>query len=427
MMPILYKFDPGAADAWVMYVLWVALVGYAAWSGWRGATGPLNAKKGEYDPPRREDRLMRAGIFGGLIAILGGIGLQYALPGSAFPGGQGQGIPIHLYGILLAAGFMSAVSLAAALARREWRGEDGEKKREQVLDLAFWVFLAAMVGSRVLFILVNWKDFSLSAAIQHPVENLLGGGLVFYGGLIGASVAAYWYCKAHQMSFLLLADIAMPTVSLGQCFGRLGCFSAGCCWGDVASPASPFAVRFPGAGMARNLLGQLSHTASLAFQSQAGTSDRWVNEATGQLFDRPTEGAMLVSQWVAQHGHTLPVHPTQLYESLGQFTLFLAFLALRGFRRFHGQVFGMWLMAYAVLRSSVELFRGDAERGTLHGLLSSLHLDGMAASVPLGAWYNLSIGQFISICLFSLGAAVLYRFGGASLAPDGTLHAQAAA
>ncbi|HEY8208695.1 MAG TPA: prolipoprotein diacylglyceryl transferase family protein, partial [Myxococcaceae bacterium] len=144
------------------------------------------------------------------------------------------------------------------------------------------------------------------------------------------------------------------------------------------------------------------------------------------VFDRPVEGAMAVSQWVAAHGHTLPVHPTQLYEAFGQFALMLTFLALRSYRRFHGQIFGMWLMAYGVLRYSVELFRGDAERGTLHGLLGSLHLDSLASTVSQDAWYNVSTSQFISICLFSLGAVVLYRFGRTAAAPGAGVAAAAA-
>jgi phosphatidylglycerol:prolipoprotein diacylglycerol transferase len=107
-----------------------------------------------------------------------------------------------------------------------------------------------------------------------------------------------------------------------------------------------------------------------------------------------------ISRWVQEHGHTLPVHPTQLYESVGQLVLFLAFLGLRARRRFHGQLFGMWLVAYALLRSSVEYFRGDAERGTLHGLIDA---------IPPTAWYNISTGQAISLGLMAVGVTVLYR------------------
>ena len=82
---------------------------------------------------------------------------------------------------------------------------------------------------------------------------------------------------------------------------------------------------------------------------------------------------------------------------------------MRGFRRFHGMIFGTWLICYAMLRSTVELFRGDVERGTLHGLLNYLGMPSLAEKVPLEAWYNMSVSQFISLCMFSLGATVLVR------------------
>ncbi|MHB8875401.1 MAG: hypothetical protein ACYC8T_17085 [Myxococcaceae bacterium] len=64
-----------------------------------------------------------------------------------------------------------------------------------------------------------------------------------------------------------------------------------------------------------------------------------------------------------------------------------------------------------MLRSTVELFRGDVERGTLNGLLNYLGALSLAGKVPLEAWYNISISQFISICMFTLGAVVLVRKG----------------
>jgi phosphatidylglycerol:prolipoprotein diacylglycerol transferase len=149
------------------------------------------------------------------------------------------------------------------------------------------------------------------------------------------------------------------------------------------------------------------NTASLAFSSQA-QDGRWVVPSTGQIFHDAVPGSVRVSQWVAEHGVTLPLHPTQLYESLGQLCLFLVMLFLRRYRRFHGQIFGMWLMAYATLRTTVELFRGDLERGTLHGLLGSMGLSGLASKVPAEAWYNISTSEFISLCMFLGGATLLY-------------------
>jgi phosphatidylglycerol:prolipoprotein diacylglycerol transferase len=289
-----------------------------------------------------------------------------------------------------------------------------------MLDYSFWALVGGIVGSRVLFMLVNWHDYEghFGEYFSDPGKllDLLGGGLVFYGGLIGAVLAAVIFTRKRKIDLLRFGDIGLPTVSLGQCFGRLGCFSAGCCWGDVSKPAFPFAVHFPGAQMAKDLFGRVANTASLAFQSQAQDA-RWVVPSTGQLFHDAVPGSVRVSQWAAEHGFTLPLHPTQLYESIGQLGIFLGMLFLRRYRRFHGQIFGMWLMAYATLRTTVELFRGDLERGTLHGLLSSMGLSGLALKVPPEAWYNISTSELISLCMFLGGATLIYvrakkRFGG---------------
>lgn len=410
MLPVIYRFtfDTALSQAF-LYLVAVGLVVYAARSGWVNATGAPD-KQGNPTEPTADDRRNRAVMYGIVGVALAALGLYYALPYVPIIGkGKGEGVPIHTYGVLVGSGFICAVTVAAWLAQREWPGELGIKRRDQIFDLAFYVFLGGIGGSRILFIIVNWKDYAAQPAKIFD----LGGGLVFYGGLIGAALMSVWYARKNDIQFLRLADLAIPTVSLGQALGRLGCFSAGCCWGDITThERAPFAVEFPGTGIVKNLFGGQSSTASLAFSSQADSlhETRYVIEKTGEVFPTAHEGAVRISEWAAQHGHTLPVHPTQLYESLGQTILFAALLTMRRFRRFHGQIFAMWLMAYAVLRTSVELFRGDLERGTLHGLLGdSLGLTALAEKVPTGAWYNISTSQFISICMFALGAWLLAK------------------
>jgi phosphatidylglycerol:prolipoprotein diacylglycerol transferase len=134
--------------------------------------------------------------------------------------------------------------------------------------------------------------------------------------------------------------------------------------------------------------------------SDGSTETRWIVESTGQISAQAVDGAVRISDWVTRHGHTLPIHPTQLYDSFGQILLFAGFLTLRRFRRFHGQVFFTWMMVYAIHRSTVELFRGDSERGTLHGLINA---------IPSDAWYNLSQGQLFSLIPFAAGAFFLFR------------------
>ncbi|MBU8895741.1 prolipoprotein diacylglyceryl transferase [Corallococcus sp. M34] len=425
MLPVLLRLT--FTTLWtqvLLYAVAVATLASIAYNGWRGAQGTPDGKKG-VRPPTSMDRMLRAAAYAALGGMLAYFGLKYALPAEAFPDGRGEGIPIHTYGVLLATGFITAVTVASRLAQDEWRkvffiegkgwvDTEGPKKRELVLDMAFWVLVGGLVGSRALFVLVNWQDY----ARDWTQVFSLGGGLVFYGGLMGAGLAAFLFARKHQLDFLRLADVCIPTVSLGQCLGRLGCFSAGCCWGDVASSHAHWVVHFPGSGLAQDLFGRVAGITSLAYSSQAADT-RYVVESTGEVLHHATPDAVRISDWVASHGTTLPVYPTQLFESVGQLVLFITLLYARRFRRFHGQVFAQWLMAYAVLRSTVELFRGDVERGTLHGLLASVGMGGLADAVPLEAWYNISTSQFISLCMFTFGAVLLSRRSPPSVVSSG--------
>ncbi|TMA30578.1 MAG: prolipoprotein diacylglyceryl transferase [Deltaproteobacteria bacterium] len=211
-------------------------------------------------------------------------------------------IPIHTYGVLVAGGFLVAMTLAARTAERN--GLDKDK----VLDLSFGILVAAMVGSRLLFILVNWDEYAHDLA---GIFEFWKGGLVFYGGFIGAVAFSVWYMRKHQMRFFEYADVMGPTVAIGQALGCLGCFSAGCCWGSACDAHYFFAARFP--------------QESLAYQSQA----------------------------------------------LGCALIFLFLTWWRSRKRFHGELLALYLMLYAPLRALVETFRGDEERGRVFNFLGS--------------------------------------------------------
>jgi phosphatidylglycerol:prolipoprotein diacylglycerol transferase len=407
-----FHFDTAFSQA-VAYFLSLLILVYGIWSGWRNAAGQLDPRTGKEAPPTREARIRRAGLYGVVFAAVLYLGLSYALPASAFLGKRGEGLPLHTYGLLLMGGFVAAVAVSARLAEREWGGVEGIRRRNDALDLALWVFLGGVGGSKLLFMVVNWRESleALGSAFTDPMRfiGFLGGGLVFYGGLIGATFAVWWFCRKRQLPFLRLADIIAPTVALGQAFGRLGCFSAGCCWGHAAGTHLPWAVRFPGPGVARDLFGRITGTSSLAFSSQVQDTKTWVIESTGQVFHHAVPGAIRVSDWAVRHGTTLPIHPTQLYESLAQLLLFAGLMIARSYKRFHGEIFAFYLMAYAVIRTVVELFRGDIERGKLDGFLRQIGADALAAAIPPEAWWNLSISQFISLGMFAAGVALYIR------------------
>ena len=125
---------------------------------------------------------------------------------------------LHTYGLLLAVGFFLAVMLTLREARRV--GLDPQV----IMDLNFYVLLAALIGSRVFYVITSWEEFR-----DNPVDivRFWRGGLVFYGGLIFAFFTGLWYVRKHHLNFRRLADIVAPAIPLGQAVGRLGCFSAG--------------------------------------------------------------------------------------------------------------------------------------------------------------------------------------------------------
>src|SRR4051812_13449922 len=261
------------------------------------------------------------------------------------------GVPVHTYGILVAGGFLVAMTMAARAAERA--GLD----RDRVMDLSFGILVAAMIGSRVLFIMVNWNDY---AHDLFGIFEFWKGGLVFYGGFLGAVAFSAWYMRRHDMPFFPYADVMAPTVAIGQALGRLGCFSAGCCWGAACDVHYPLAARFP--------------PEALAYQSQAQNHLIVPGSAT-----------------------TLPIHPTQLYEAFGCALIFLFLPYWRSRKRFHGEMLALYLMLYAPLRALVETFRGDEERGRVFNFLG-----GWARH----AWWNLSTSELISVGIFVAGVAV---------------------
>ena len=272
-------------------------------------------------------------------------------------------VPLHTYGLLIATAFLVGLYLAGRGAKRA--GLD----QERVTDLTFWILVAGMVGSRILFIIVNWDDYA-----RDPINVLYfwNGGFVFYGGFIGAAVVSWFYMRRHGMPFFAYADVLIPSVSLGHAIGRLGCFAAGCCWGGACDVHFALAARFP--------------PEALAYQSQ-------------------------LAQHVINAGAltTLPVYPTQLYESLGELTIFLILTLWRTRKRFNGELLALYLVLYAPLRSLVETFRGDEERGRVFNFLGPW---------AKKAWWNLSTSELISVGIFAFGLGLFFWLRRVNTAQD---------
>lgn len=140
------------------------------------------------------------------------------------------GLHITYYGLLIAIGFVFAIMLASYNAKK--RGI----KSEDILTLALYVIPLSILGARTYFCIFSGRSYSFGEFFA-----IWNGGLAILGGVIGGALAILLYSLIHKKNFLTLCDIAVPSLILGQCIGRLGCICAGCCYGiEVSNPALHF-------------------------------------------------------------------------------------------------------------------------------------------------------------------------------------------
>jgi phosphatidylglycerol:prolipoprotein diacylglycerol transferase len=158
------------------------------------------------------------------------------------------------------------------------------------------------------------------------------GGVVAYGGFLGGLIGSWVFCARHRIPILQWADCAVPSLGLGLAFTRIGCFLYGCDFGAPAPVA--WAVRFP-----RN----------------------------APAWDRQLDLGLIA----ASDARSLPVHPTQIYESLYGLVLLGLTLLVRRYRRFSGEVFLVFFAAYGTVRSYFETLRDDTQRGHVGFLTTS--------------------------------------------------------
>ncbi len=214
---------------------------------------------------------------------------------------------IYTYGLWIAIGFFAAMILIMSEAKRE------RISPSIVSDLAFWCVMGGIIGARLVYVIYNLRYF-----LDHPLDifALWKGGLVFIGGILGGLFVGIIFLRKRYLSFWQAADLVAPGLALAQGFGRLGCFSAGCCYGRPTHV--PWAV----------------------------------------VFKDPHSLAPV----------GIPLHPTQLYHSFACFIIAIILIKLQ--RRFftarlldptipYGSVFGLYLFLHGLQRFIIEFFRGD--------------------------------------------------------------------
>jgi phosphatidylglycerol:prolipoprotein diacylglycerol transferase len=208
-------------------------------------------------------------------------------------------IALPFYGVMLVISFIFAILYVRKAAKKY------NISPIIIENLAFYVMVGVIIGGRLLYVIFHWYQYE---------NDLLGiiriweGGMMFFGGFIGALIAGIIYLRKEKTSVLKVADIIAPAIALGTFFTRIGCFFNGCCFGKPST--LPWAIKFP------------PHCVA---------------------------GSSLVGQY--------SLHPTQLYSSI--FGLALFFFLNKSLYKPHktGIVFSLYLIFSGAFRFGIDFIR----------------------------------------------------------------------
>lgn len=272
---------------------------------------------------RRALDLLVIGALALVCGVIGGFlfrGQRYTL----------ESLPIYSYGAMLCASIVVGWFVTLTLGARNGLS------RELCANCYFVTAIAALIGARLLYVLSNWHEFR----DLWDVLALRRGGLVAYGGFLGGFVGSWWYLRKRGVALLPWADVAVPSLAIGLLLTRIGCYLFGCDFGKPLASSAP------------------------RWLKRLGTFPRWPSD----LLEGAGSPAWL--QHVDQRGlsvsaqTSLPVHPTELYESLVGAVLLVLLWRLSKKQRFAGESFFAFTFGYGYLRFWLELWRDDLERGS---------------------------------------------------------------
>lgn len=286
-------------------------------------------------------------------------------------GAHWESLPIYSYGVMLGLSFVVGWYLTLALTDRQ------KLNRQDMGDAYVFTAFSAVIGSRVLYILTNLSEFPTLESML----RLRSGGLVAYGGFLGGLLGSIIFLTRRGYRLWPWADAVVPSLGTGLMITRIGCYLYGCDFGKPLSPNAPGFLK---------RLGTFPHWhdnhGSPAWQQHVRLGFRATREVCERSYNgffNSTDGLCHIP--VSAH-HSVPVHPTQIYESTMGFTIFLVLMFLWKRRRFEGQIFLAFGVLYGVGRALLEIIRDDAERGVVAGMSTSMFL-GIVTSILSAALY----------------------------------------
>ncbi|WFR60216.1 prolipoprotein diacylglyceryl transferase [Anaerocolumna sp. AGMB13025] len=258
------------------------------------------------------------------------LGIELKNVGSSI---QVFGFQIAFYGIVIACGMALGYLVA------EWQAKRTGQDKDLYLDFALYAILLSVIGARIYYVIFAWDEFK-----DNPIQvfNIRNGGLAIYGGVITAIVTALVYSKIKKVSFALLADTACLGLITGQIIGRWGNFFNREAFGKYTN--NPFAMLLD----LRDVSYDYTAPVSYLTQKYAGRPDAL--KRIMEIRDNP----------VVINGITyIQVHPTFLYESVWNLCILILLIMYSKHKKFHGEVFLLYLVGYGLGRVWIEGLRTD--------------------------------------------------------------------
>ncbi len=286
-------------------------------------------------------------------------------------------LPIYSYGVMLGLSLVVGWYLTLTLSER-----DGLPK-ETMANCYVVTAIAAIIGSRFLYILTNVDEFRIdlnnheSAIDYASFFALRRGGLVAYGGFIGGYLGGWLYLRNHNIRLLPWADVAVPSLAAGLLITRIGCYLFGCDFGKRLAPDAPgFLTK----------LGTFPHWSKGTLDGGGEGAPAWLKH-----LDAAGHGTPAYAELVKMN-HSWPVHPTQIYESIVGLFLLALLLWQRKNQKFRGQIFFLFAFAYGYLRFLIEMLRDDSERGEFGTFPLHFFVPGSLAIMAVAFVFGISLG-----------------------------------
>jgi phosphatidylglycerol:prolipoprotein diacylglycerol transferase len=240
-------------------------------------------------------------------------------------------ITVYTYGVLVATGVIVGLILA------RWQARKFGLDPDRIWNVGIYMVLIALLGSKLWLVLGDLPYYLHNPREILSFSTLQSGGDI-YGGVMFGLAFLLWYVYREKLGYWAVADIFAAPLALGHSIGRLGCFSAGCCWGKPTT--MPWGITF-------------------------------TNPLAAQLVGTPLN---------------VKLQPTELFEAGAEFINFLLLIWLGRRRNFTGELAAAWMVLYGTERFIIEFYRNDPGRGMMfHNSFSFMQVVSLIL-IFIGGW-----------------------------------------